>query len=144
MHGPDPPALADAPPDPATQSTLASEVAKSDLLGVLIASLPSLHFETRKDAAAVFNGLMRVEPEDAPPVGAEFSSNTQRSPPGGRWFSWPHEGPFTTSAAGPENVACLEAAARWYAAQAAASADAQAGKSTSSCRASCRRGCATC
>jgi hypothetical protein len=54
----------DAPPDPATQSTLASEVAKSDLLGVLIASLPSLHFETRKDAAAVFNGLMRVEPED--------------------------------------------------------------------------------
>ena len=34
----------DAPPDPATQSTLASEVAKSDLLGVLIASLPSLHF----------------------------------------------------------------------------------------------------
>ena len=56
----------DAPPDPATQSTLASEVAKSDLLGVLIASLPSLHFETRKDAAAVFNGLMRVEPEDAP------------------------------------------------------------------------------
>ena len=55
----------DAPPDAGLQTALALETAKTtpdgagNITAKLIATLPRLFFETRKDAAAVFNALMR-------------------------------------------------------------------------------------
>ena len=57
----------DAPPDPELQTALALETAKASGDGAdgasvtakLITMLPRLFFETRKDAAAVFNAIVR-------------------------------------------------------------------------------------
>ena len=59
----------DAPPDAELQTALALETAKAsggggNVAAKLIAMLPRLFFETRKDAAAVFNALVR-HPVDA-------------------------------------------------------------------------------
>ena len=55
----------DAPPDAELQTALALETAKPSADGTgnvtakLIEMLPKLFFETRKDAAAVFNAIVR-------------------------------------------------------------------------------------
>ena len=63
----------DAPPDPELQTALALETAKASgadgadgasVTAKLITMLPRLFFETRKDAAAVFNAIVR-HPVDA-------------------------------------------------------------------------------
>eukprot|EP00740_Mantoniella_antarctica_P012306 CAMPEP_0181366782 /NCGR_PEP_ID=MMETSP1106-20121128/10923_1 /TAXON_ID=81844 /ORGANISM="Mantoniella antarctica, Strain SL-175" /LENGTH=354 /DNA_ID=CAMNT_0023482225 /DNA_START=379 /DNA_END=1439 /DNA_ORIENTATION=+ len=46
-------------PDPALQTALVTEVHKAHLVPHIIALLPKLYFETRKDAAATFNALVR-------------------------------------------------------------------------------------
>ena len=46
-------------PDPALQVSLVSETHRAGLLGDLVTLVPKLFFETRKDAAAVFNGMVR-------------------------------------------------------------------------------------
>lgn len=46
-------------PDPALQASLVSETHRAGLLGDLVTLVPKLFFETRKDAAAVFNGMVR-------------------------------------------------------------------------------------
>lgn len=51
----------DAEPDPELQSTLAIETWKQSVTPKLIQLLPKLYFETRKDAAAVFNAIVRHE-----------------------------------------------------------------------------------
>ena len=45
--------------DPALQVSLVSETHRAGLLGDLVTLVPKLFFETRKDAAAVFNGMVR-------------------------------------------------------------------------------------
>ena len=57
-------------PDPAAQTALVTEVHKAGLVALLIQLLPRLYFETRKDAAATFNALVRttVEPGNALPL----------------------------------------------------------------------------
>ena len=46
-------------PDPSLQTALVTETHKVGLIPRLIALLPTLFFETRKDAAATFNALIR-------------------------------------------------------------------------------------
>ena len=58
------------PPDPALQSQLAEAVFASEgLLAAVVIHLPKLFFESRKDAAAVFNALVRhpLEPDERLP-----------------------------------------------------------------------------
>lgn len=49
----------DAEPDPALQASLVTETHRAGLLGDLVTLVPKLFFETRKDAAAVFNAMIR-------------------------------------------------------------------------------------
>ena len=60
-----------ADPDATLQLALVTETAKSPaLVDALVALLPKLRFETRKDAAAVFNALVRhpVGPDERLPL----------------------------------------------------------------------------
>ena len=51
-------------PDPSLQTALVTETHKVGLIPHLIALLPTLFFETRKDAAATFNALVRFPLDD--------------------------------------------------------------------------------
>ena len=65
------------PPDPALQSQLAEAVFASEgLLAAVVIHLPKLFFESRKDAAAVFNALVRhpLEPDERLPFVAYLES----------------------------------------------------------------------